>query len=330
MKSAGATFTGVFSETINDAALTDDRIIGITAAMPDGTGLAKFARDHPERFFDVGIAEQHAVVFAAGLAASGLKPVCAIYSTFLQRAYDPIIHDVALQNLPVRFFLDRSGLVGDDGGTHHGVFDLSYLRCVPNMTILCPRDVDEMQAMTRFALNFQSGPIAVRYPRGGIAPLAETVPAIEYGKAEVLREDGADLAVIGIGAGVEIALNAADLLREKGIAATVVNARFCKPLDEELILAVARRCKRIATVEDNVVCGGFGSAVLELLVRDGVNKPVKLFGLPDQFIEHGPVPVLRDLIGLTASHIAADAMGESPEMHDPARQQTAKHAATVA
>jgi 1-deoxy-D-xylulose-5-phosphate synthase len=330
-KSSGATFTGVFADTINDAALTDDRIIGITAAMPDGTGLAKFAKDHPKRFFDVGIAEQHAVVFAAGLAASGLKPVCAIYSTFLQRAYDPIIHDVALQNLPVRFFLDRAGLVGDDGGTHHGVFDLSYLRCIPNMTILSPRDVDEMQAMTRFALGYQGGPIAVRYPRGGIAPLVDSVPAIELGKSELISDDGDDVAIIAIGAGVQIAVQAASLLKQTGAGATVINARFCKPLDEAAILAAAQKCVRIATVEDNVVAGGFGSAVLELMATAGINKPVKLFGLPDQFVEHGPVPVLRDLVGLTAKNIAAYVIGgASPEMLDPARHEPGKHAATVA
>ncbi len=329
-KSTGATFTSAFAETLNDLAMTDDKIVGITAAMPDGTGLAKFAKEHPARFFDVGIAEQHAVVFAAGLAASGFKPVCGIYSTFLQRAYDPIIHDVALQNLPVRFFLDRSGLVGDDGGTHHGVFDLSYLRCIPNMVIAAPKDVDEMRAMTRFALGYSSGPIAVRYPRGGISALTDHPAPIELGKAEVLREDGNDIALIAIGAGVEIALETATLLSNHGLGCTVVNARFVKPLDEETITAVARRSNRIVTIEDNVVHGGFGSAVLELLAANDIQKPVKLFGLPDQFVEHGPVPVLRDLVGLSPAHIAAVLTNLSPEQFDPARHDVSSHSATVA
>jgi 1-deoxy-D-xylulose-5-phosphate synthase len=320
-KAAGLTFTSVFADTLIDEAATDDKIVAITAAMPDGTGLAKFAKEHPERTFDVGIAEQHAVVFAAGLAASGMKPVCAIYSTFLQRAYDPIIHDVALQKLPVRFFLDRAGLVGDDGGTHHGVFDLAYLRCVPNLAILAPKDVDEMRAMTRFALNYAEGPIAVRYPRGGIASLTEAVRPIEMGKAEILREYGDDVLLLGLGAGVSIALDAANLLAEKGLACTVINARFCKPLDAGTILDAARRCRRIATVEDGVVHGGFGSAVLELLNEAGTNKQVEIFGLPDAFVEHGPVPQLRKDVGLTAEAIAARLTDTSTEQFDPARRE---------
>lgn len=318
-KTAGATFTGAFADTLIDLAATDDKIVAITAAMPDGTGLAKFAKEHPERTFDVGIAEQHAVVFAAGLAASGMKPVCAIYSTFLQRAYDPIIHDVALQNLPVRFFLDRAGLVGDDGGTHHGVFDLAYLRCIPNLVIMAPKDVSEAAEMTRFALAYNAGPIAMRYPRGGIAPLADTQNAIKIGKAETLRDDGTDVLLIGLGAGVQVALEAANLLSERGLACTVINARFCKPLDQEALLAAARRCRRIATVEDGVVHGGFGSAVLELLNDAQVTKPVHLFGLPDHFVEHGPVPQLRQDVGLTAEAIAARLTDTSTEQYDPAR-----------
>jgi 1-deoxy-D-xylulose-5-phosphate synthase len=306
-KTVGVSYTSAFSDTLCDLSETDDKIIGITAAMPDGTGLNKFAKLHPERFFDVGIAEQHAVTFAAGLAAENFKPVVAIYSTFLQRAYDQIVHDVALQHLPVRFFLDRGGLVGDDGGTHHGVLDLSYLRCVPNMVIAAPKDTDELRAMARFALAYNAGPIAVRYPRGGARQLSdENTPEIILGKAEILQ-DGGDVALIGLGAGVEIALDAATLLAEQGIHATVVNARFCKPLDAETILEVAQRCGRVITIEDGATTGGFGSGVLELLADHGVHIPIARIGLPDEFIEHGPVPVLREMVGLTAQAAAAKA-----------------------
>jgi 1-deoxy-D-xylulose-5-phosphate synthase len=204
VKTAGVSYTQAFSETLNDAAETDDKVIAITAAMPDGTGLSRFQELHPKRFFDVGIAEQHAVVFAAGLAADGYKPVCAIYSTFLQRAFDPIVHDVALQHLPVRFFLDRAGLVGDDGGTHHGVLDLAYLRCIPNMVVLAPKSTEELRAMTHYALAYNAGPIAVRYPRGSSAALPELGslgPDIVLGRAETLRS-GSDVALIALGAGV--------------------------------------------------------------------------------------------------------------------------------
>ena len=313
-KAPGVTYTDAFVETLNDLAETDDKIIGITAAMPDGTGLNKFAKLHPERFFDVGIAEQHAVVFAAGLAAEGLKPVAAIYSTFLQRAYDPIIHDVALQHLPVRFFLDRAGLVGDDGGTHHGVFDLAYLRCVPNLVAMAPKDTDEMRAMTRFALAYEAGPIVVRYPRGGQDALASETgetSRIGMGRAETLRAGG-DVALVALGAGVKIALDAADKLADQGVYATVINARFCKPLDAETILAAARRCGSVVTVEDGVVQGGFGSAVLELLAANGVLVPVSLVGLPDHFIEHGPIPTLRAGAGLTADEVAHRALTQMP------------------
>ena len=312
-KTSGISYTDAFVETLNELAETDDKIVGITAAMPDGTGLCKFAALHPERFFDVGIAEQHAVTFAAGLAADGMKPVCAIYSTFLQRAYDIIIHDVALQHLPVRFFLDRAGLVGDDGGTHHGVFDLAYLRCVPNMTILAPRDTDEMRAMTRFALAHEAGSVAVRYPRGGSKPqpaLPDPTP-IALGRAETLRV-GADVALVGLGAGVEIALDAADLLAQDGIRATVINARFCKPLDTETLLAAAKECRCVVTVEDGVVQGGFGSAVLEMLAAHNLQVPTALVGLPDHFVEHGPVPTLRGLVGLTAEAVAQRACALLP------------------
>ena len=310
-KAPGVVFTDAFAETLNDLAEIDDKIIGITAAMPDGTGLSKFAKAHPERFFDVGIAEQHAVVFAAGLAAEGFKPVCAIYSTFLQRAYDPIVHDVALQHLPVRFFLDRAGLVGDDGGTHHGVLDLAYLRCVPNLVIAAPKDTDEMRAMTRFALDYDAGPIAVRYPRGGQETLAGETPEITLGRAETIR-DGSDVALIALGAGVKLALDAADTLAAQGVFATVINARFCKPLDADTILSAARRCGSVVTVEDGVVSGGFGSAVLELLALHNVLVPLSMVGLPDEFVEHGPVPTLREQVGLTADEVVHRALTHLP------------------
>ena len=312
-KTAGVSYTDAFVETLNDLAETDDKIVGITAAMPDGTGLSKFAKLHPERFFDVGIAEQHAVTFAAGLAAEGFKPVAAIYSTFLQRAYDIIIHDVALQQLPVKFFLDRAGLVGDDGGTHHGVFDLAYLRCIPNMVIMAPRDTEEMRRMTRFALDFEAGPVAVRYPRGGQDALALPSPAdeITLGRAEVLRE-GRDVALFGIGAGVKIVLDAAELLAGLGISATVINARFCKPLDEETLVSAARRCGAVVTAEDGVARGGFGTAVLELLAERNVLVPTAIIGLPDHFVEHGTIPVLREIAGLTAAEVARRAQALLP------------------
>jgi 1-deoxy-D-xylulose-5-phosphate synthase len=321
-KSSGPTYTNAFAETLNDAAETDDKIIAITAAMPAGTGLTKFAELHPKRYFDVGIAEQHAVTFAAGLAANGLKPVCAIYSTFLQRAYDQIIHDVALQKLPVRFFLDRGGLVGDDGGTHHGVFDLAYLRCIPNMVVMAPKHTEELKAMTRFALAYNAGPIAVRYPRGGSTLEDTQVKPIQLGEAEVLQE-GDDVLLFAIGAGVEIALDAASQLAEDGIAATVVNARFCKPIDTEMLYHFARRCGKVITVEDGVAQGGFGSAVLEHIADEGLTVPVVRIGLPDEFIEHGPVSVLRKEVGLTAARIASEARRLCGKPQKPAEEPKA-------
>jgi len=318
-KAAGLSYTNVFSDTLVEAAVTDDKIVAITAAMPDGTGLTKFASEHPARFFDVGIAEQHAVTFAAGLAASGFKPICAIYSTFLQRAYDIIIHDVALQHLPVRFFIDRAGLVGDDGGTHHGVFDLAYLRCIPNLVIMAPKDTSEMADMTTFALGYSDGPIALRYSRGGQEPFETIRQEIEIGKAEILSDEGDDVLLFALGAGVKIASDAAHLLSERGIRSTVINARFCKPLDEETLLAAANRCARVVTIEDGTVAGGFGSAVLQLLNERGIQKHVDIFGLPDHFVEHGPVQTLREDVGLTAVAIAAAVTGASSEHYDPAR-----------
>ncbi|MGO8673614.1 MAG: 1-deoxy-D-xylulose-5-phosphate synthase [Capsulimonadaceae bacterium] len=323
-KSGGTAYSSVFVDTLNDLAETDDKIVAVTAAMPDGTGLKRFAKLHPKRCFDVGIAEQHAVTFAAGLAADGYKPVVAIYSTFLQRAYDQIIHDVALQNLPVRFFIDRAGLVGDDGATHHGVFDLAYLRCIPNMVVMAPKDAREMEAMTRFALGYSAGPVAVRYPRGSSSALSSAKPPeIALGRAEVLIE-GSDVLILALGAGVEIGLDAWAALADEGIMATVINARFCKPLDDEAILAWSRRCGAVVTVEDGQLQGGFGSAVLEVLADHQVTVPVRRCALPDHFIEHGPVSVLREQEGLTVAAVSAAAR-ELTALRSPRRDRTERN-----
>jgi 1-deoxy-D-xylulose-5-phosphate synthase len=297
-KSSGTTYTQAFVEALNNEAETNEKIVAITAAMPDGTGLAKFQQKFPNRYFDVGIAEQHAVTFAAGLAADGFTPVCAIYSTFLQRAYDQIVHDVALQNLPVVFGIDRGGLVGDDGATHHGVNDIAYLRHIPNFTLLSPKDTYEMQEMTRWALRYGRGPVALRYPRGSSELIAENPAPIEYGKAEVLQE-GDDIALLAYGPMTATALEAAKMMAEKGIRATVVNARFAKPLDADTLLPIMERTGKVITLEDGIVHGGFGSAILELLSeRNLTGIQVKTIGLPDHFVEHGSIPILRNLCGM--------------------------------
>jgi 1-deoxy-D-xylulose-5-phosphate synthase len=309
-KSSGATYTSVFADTMIELAKKDERIVGITAAMPDGTGLSKFAEEVPDRYFDVGIAEQHAVCFAAGLAADGMKPVAAIYSTFLQRAYDIIIHDVALQNLPVIFAIDRAGLVGEDGGTHHGAFDVSYLRLIPNMVILAPRDGVELAAMLRFAsLHVESpaaSPIAIRYPRGTAAPIdwGRTSTPIQLGRSEILM-DGEDVAFIALGSMVKPAFDAAQALLNEGIRSTVIDARFAKPLDEEAILNAARRSGRVILAEENARAGGFGEAVLDLLAAHHLTRvEVRQFGIPDHFIEHGAPDILKKLCGLTSDDLA--------------------------
>jgi 1-deoxy-D-xylulose-5-phosphate synthase len=309
-KSSSPTYTSVFADTLIELAEKDPKVVAITAAMPDGTGLNKFQPKFPDRYFDAGIAEQHAVCFAAGLAAAGQKPVAAIYSTFLQRAYDLIVHDVALQNLPVLFAIDRGGLVGEDGGTHHGVFDVSYLRSIPNMVLCSPKDGEELAQMLRFAHAHLDGlaasPIAVRYPRGGVAPLdwgRESAP-VDLGRAEVLME-GEDVTFIGFGSMVFPCFQAAQKLREEGIRPTVVNARFAKPLDEQAILSAARRTGRVIVAEENVKTGGFGAAVLELLAANGLNVQVRQFGVPDHFIEHGAPDILKKICGLTADDFAA-------------------------
>ena len=307
-KGGAKSYTGVFGDTMVRLAETDDKIIAITAAMPDGTGLSPFAKAFPSRFFDVGIAEQHALTFAAGLAAEGFRPVAAIYSSFTQRAYDQVFHDICLQKLPVTLALDRAGLVGDDGPTHHGVFDLSFLRHLPEMAVMAPKDENELQHMVKTAV-YAARPIALRYPRGngyGI-PMDKEPAILPLGRGEVLME-GDDLAIVAIGVTVYPALEAAALLKEKGIRAAVVNARFVKPLDRELILSWARRTGHLVTVEENALQGGFGSAVLELLEEERVlGVKVKRLGIPDRFIEQGPQDRLRKDLGLDAAGIAAAA-----------------------
>lgn len=295
------TYTRVFGETLLKMAKSDDKIIAVTAAMPEGTGLAKFAEAYPDRFFDVGIAEQHAVTFAAGLATEGFKPVVTIYSTFLQRAYDQILHDVCIEALPVVFAVDRGGIVGEDGATHHGAFDFSYLRSLPNMVVMAPKDENELCRMLTTSLA-HNGPIAVRYPRGtgeGVKMENQDIP-LPIGKGEVLKK-GDDVLILAIGRAVSEALSAYSTLIEQGISATVVNCRFVKPLDADLIGALAKEIPRIVTVEENVRQGGFGSAVLECLNDKGITGfLLEYIGIPDTFVEHGPQKVLRSKYGIDA------------------------------
>ena len=312
------TYTQVFGETLAKLGSSDPRIVAITAAMPDGTGLDAFARLHPDRFFDVGIAEQHAVTLAAGLASQGFIPVAAIYSTFLQRAYDQIVHDVALQGLHVVFAVDRAGLVGEDGPTHHGAFDIAYLRSVPGMTVMAPADEVELVVMFSAALRMD-GPVALRYPRAqgwGDAAFRPACP-IEHGKGVLVR-DGDDVAIVAIGSMVYPSLQAAALLERRGISAAVVNARFAKPIDEELLLYVASRCGRVVAVEEGTPAGGFGSAVAQVIAQHGTTGQAVAFrhlALPDAFVQHGPRDTLLAGCGLTPTHIAkaaADLLERSP------------------
>jgi 1-deoxy-D-xylulose-5-phosphate synthase len=314
-------YQDVFAQTMIELANDDDRIIAITAAMPTGTSLNKFAAVHPDHFFDVGIAEQHGVTFAAGLATQGLRPVCAIYSTFLQRAYDQIIHDVCLQRLPVVFALDRAGFAGDDGRTHHGIYDLTYLRCLPGMTIMAPKDENELRHMLKTAVEHIDGPIAVRYPRGAGVGVATEEPLhlLPIGRAETLR-DGGDVAILAAGSMVLPAERAAEVLAAEGVHATVVNARFIKPLDEELILRLARTCGAIVTVEENVIRGGFGAGVLETLANEGIEIPIRTLGVPDRIFEQASQARLRELAGLTYEDIAKAAqtvIGEKTHIEKP-------------
>jgi len=307
--SSVTTYTDVFSDTIVALGRENPAVIAITAAMCGGTGLTEFRKNFPDRFFDVGIAESHAVTFAAGLAREGKIPVVAIYSTFLQRAYDQIIHDVCLQNLPVVFAVDRGGIVGADGATHQGLFDLSFLRNVPNLSLMAPRDEAEMVRMLRTAVA-AGRPVAIRYPRG--AGLGVAVPAepetIPWGKGELLV-DGRDVLLIGIGATVHPCLQAAEELLKSGISAAVVDARFVKPLDAELILQLVRRIGRAITVEENYLAGGFGGAVLEMLEENGEHpQQFRRIGLPDRFVEHGSPSEIRETYGVNAERILEEAV----------------------
>ncbi|WP_443868661.1 1-deoxy-D-xylulose-5-phosphate synthase [Mitsuokella multacida] len=305
-KKAGCapSYTAVFSEALIELAKDRPDILAITAAMPSGTGLKAFGKAYPKRFFDVGIAEEHAMTLAAGMAAGGMHPVIALYSTFAQRAYDQLIHDVCLQNLPVTLCLDRAGLVGEDGPTHHGVFDLSYLRQMPNMCVMAPKDEEELRHMLATAIAIP-GPAAVRYPRGaglGVA-LTDSFEKLPVGKAEVLQE-GSSIAFLAVGTMVEQVKEAAAILAEEGIEAAVVNMRFIKPLDTALIDAMAKTKKLIITAEENVLAGGFGSAVAEYLADSGQQVPLVRFGIPDRFIEQGTRKELLSLCGLQPEQMA--------------------------
>lgn len=293
------TYTQVFGQALIEMAEKDERVVAVTAAMPEGTGLAKFAELYPDRFFDVGIAEQHGVTFAAGMATEGLKPVVAIYSTFLQRAYDQVLHDVCIDRLPVTFAIDRGGIVGEDGSTHHGLFDLSYLRSLPNMVIMAPADENELRSMLATALH-HDGPVAFRYPRGTAmgVPFEKTVEPLRLGKGKVLKE-GNDILMLAIGTSVGDALKACETLKGLEISATVVNCRFVKPLDIDLICTWAKKIPRVITIEENVRHGGFGSAVLEALNDEGLTGvQVERIGIADTFVEHGPQRLLRSLYGI--------------------------------
>jgi len=308
-KSAAPTYTEVFGRTLLELAAKDPRIVAVTAAMPEGTGLSGFAQTYPDRFFDVGIAEQHAITFAAGMATEGFRPVVAIYSTFLQRAFDQVLHDVCLDRLPVILALDRGGLVGEDGPTHHGVFDLSFLRSLPNMVLMVPRDEGELRRMMVTALQ-HDGPVAFRYPRGTAVgvPLASDATPVPIGKAKVLA-DGDDVVILAVGVSVAEALKARALLAGQGVQATVVDGRFVKPVDTDLLVDLARRVPRLVTVEESMRQGGFGSAVLEALNDAGIQHvSIERIGIPDTFIEHGPQSLLRAKYGLDADGIARAAL----------------------
>lgn len=301
------TYTAVFGDSLCRLAEKDPRLVAITAAMPDGTGLNRFAQQFPRRFIDTGIAEQHAVTLASGLARAGYRPVVAIYSTFLQRAYDQILHDVCLPGLPVVFAVDRAGLVGADGETHHGLFDIAMLRHIPGITILMPKDLKELGEMLVFALK-GNGPVAVRYPRGGAGSLPVTLSGrpLELGKGELLRE-GKDVTLIGLGPTLPLVLEAQSLLHSKGISAAVINPRFVKPLDRELIGGTVAKTGRLVVVEEHSVAGGLGSAVLELCQELAVSPAAKLIGIDDRFVTHGQPEQLRRACGLTVNRIVSQA-----------------------
>lgn len=311
--SGAPAYTSVFGETMLELAAEDEKIVAITAAMPDGTGLTRFAQERPQQYYDVGIAEQHGVTFAAGLAAAGLKPFAAIYSTFLQRGYDQVLHDVAIQKLPVRFALDRAGLVGDDGPTHHGTFDLSYLTHIPKMTVLAPRDGTELRTMLRWMADYDRGPTAIRYPRGATpTDLPESRTPIELGRAEVLGvpgiprgEEGRVQAVIAaIGSMVEVAWEAAQRLATEGIPVLVINARFAKPIDAETVAAFMGQTRHLISIEENVRTGGYGQQLRDRLADlDASPERMTVLALPDEWVEHGTQPIIRAEAGLSVERL---------------------------
>jgi 1-deoxy-D-xylulose-5-phosphate synthase len=324
-KSAGQkTYSEIFAESLTKLANQNDKVVAITAAMPNGTALDLYRPHHPTRYFDVGIAEEHAVIFAAGMATKGYKPFCAIYSTFLQRAFDPVVHDVCLQNLPVVFCMDRGGLSGDDGPTHHGLFDISYLRSVPNLIHMVPKDEDELQDMMYTAM-LHEGPSAIRYPRGtgpGVAVKAQPA-ALEIGKAEVITNPSrADVAILGLGAMLPEAVRLSEMLEREGFHAAVINPRFVKPVDRDCLADFGSRAGLLITLEDHVLAGGFGSAVMETLNELDLNVPVVRIGWPDEFIEHGKVEALRAKYGLTAEAALEKAR---PHLNRLMEQVLAKH-----
>jgi len=297
-----ANYTDVFSTVMCKLGQRDERIVAITAAMPDGTGLKRFHNMYPDRFFDVGIAEEHAVTFAAGLAAGGLKPIVAVYSSFLQRAYDQILHDVCIQNLPVIFAIDRAGLVGSDGETHQGIFDLSYLSCIPNMHICAPKNKWELSDMMKFAVNFDA-PIAIRYPRGtAYAGLKEYRAPIEYGKAEWIYKE-MEIALFAVGSMVKTAEKVRELLKEQGYSVSLINARFVKPIDEDALTEACMFHELIVTLEENVASGGYGEKVLEFLNSHNMNNDYLGISIPDAYVEHGNVEELKKEIGIDAEGI---------------------------
>ncbi|WP_138500094.1 1-deoxy-D-xylulose-5-phosphate synthase [Nostoc sp. PA-18-2419] len=299
-------YAKVFAHTLVKLAEQNPKIIGITAAMATGTGLDKLQAKLPNQYIDVGIAEQHAITLAAGLATEGMRPIAAIYSTFLQRAYDQIIHDVCIQNLPVFFCLDRAGIVGSDGPTHQGMYDIAYLRCIPNMVLMAPKDEAELQRMIVTGVNHTSGPIAMRYPRGngyGVPLMEEGWEPLEIGKSEILRT-GDDVLIVGYGTMVYPGMQAAEILSEHGIEATVINARFAKPLDTELILPLAKKIGRVITLEEGCVMGGFGSAIAEALLDADILVPIKRFGVPDVLVDHAEPNESKTELGLTSHQIA--------------------------
>ena len=301
MAGTSPTYSEIFGKTLSDFADHNRKIVAITAAMPTGTGLSQFASRHPDRFYDVGIAEEHAALFAAGMATRGMKPFLTIYSTFMQRAFDMIVHDIALQNLNVALCMDRAGLSGDDGPTHHGLFDIAYLKSIPGVIAMQAKDEEEFVDMLWTMANHHEGPIAIRYPRGaGTGAIPKTTPKLlEIGKAEVLRH-GTDVALFGLGNFCEVALEAADLLEKQGIEAAVINPRWIKPLDTGTLEFFARGSKVLCTLEDHALTGGFGSAVAEHLSDVGITTPLVRVGWPDQFIEHGSLPILREKYGMTS------------------------------